>query len=111
VGGAYSEAALRSTAWNGRFLVVGFAAGPIPSIPLNLPLLKGCAILGVFWGAAMAKDPKQLLADLKQLAGWFQAGKLKPPVTERVTLSQAADAIERLASRRAMGKLVVLPRG
>ena len=91
--------------------MVGFAAGDIPKLPLNLTLLKERAILGVFWGAAMSKDPKQLIADLQQLAGWFQAGKLKPPVTERVNLDQAADAIERLAGRKAMGKIVVLPRG
>jgi NADPH2:quinone reductase len=111
VGGPYAEPALRATAWRGRYLVVGFAAGEIPKLPLNLTLLKERAILGVFWGAAMAKDPKQLIADLRQLAGWFQAGKVKPPVTERVSLEGAADAIARLANRQAMGKLVVLPRG
>ncbi|GAA6140335.1 NADPH:quinone oxidoreductase family protein [Hydrogenophaga sp. 5NK40-0174] len=111
VGGPYAEPALRATAWRGRYLVVGFAAGDIPKLPLNLCLLKERAILGVFWGAAMAREPKQLMADLQQLAGWFKEGKVKPPVTERVTLDQAADAIERLASRKAMGKIVVLPRG
>ncbi len=111
VGGPYAEPALRATAWRGRYLVVGFAAGDIPKLPLNLCLLKERAILGVFWGSAMAREPKQLIADLKQLAGWFKEGKVKPPVTERVTLEQAADAIERLASRKAMGKIVVLPRG
>jgi len=111
VGGPYAEPALRATAWRGRYLVVGFAAGDIPKMPLNLTLLKERAILGVFWGAAMARDPKQLIADLQQLAGWFKEGKVKPPVTERVSLEDAADAIERLASRKAMGKIVVLPRG
>lgn len=111
VGGPYAEPALRATAWRGRYLVVGFAAGEIPKLPLNLTLLKERAILGVFWGAAMAKDPQQLKTDLHLLADWFQAGKVKPPVTERVSLEAAADAIERLASRRAMGKVVVLPRG
>lgn len=111
VGGPYAEPALRATAWRGRYLVVGFAAGDIPKMPLNLTLLKERAILGVFWGAAMAKDPKQLIADLQQLAGWFKEGKVKPPVTERVSLEGAADAIERLATRKAMGKIVVLPRG
>jgi len=110
VGGAYAEPALRATAWRGRYLVVGFAAGEIPKLPLNLALLKERAILGVFWGAAMAKDPKQLHADLKQLSGWFAEGRVKPPVTERVPLSGTADAMARLAGRQAMGKLVVLPR-
>jgi NADPH2:quinone reductase len=111
VGGDYAEPALRATAWRGRYLVVGFAAGDIPKLPLNLALLKERSILGVFWGAAMAREPQQLMADLTQLAGWFRADKVKPPVTEQVTLDQAADAIERLATRRAMGKIVVLPRG
>ncbi|WP_026435816.1 NADPH:quinone oxidoreductase family protein [Acidovorax sp. JHL-9] len=111
VGGAYAETALRATAWRGRYLVVGFAAGEIPKLPLNLILLKERAILGVFWGAAMRKDPQQLEVDLKQLSDWFQQGKVKPPVTERVTLEQAASAMVRLSTRQAMGKLVVLPRG
>lgn len=72
--------------------------------------VDGRTILGVFWGAAMAKEPKQLITDLQQLvAGWFQQGKLKPPITERVTLAQAAEAMQRLASRQASGKIVVLP--
>ena len=111
VGGAYAEPALRATAWRGRYLVVGFAAGDIPKLPLNLALLKERAILGVFWGAAMARDPAQLRTDLQQLADWFKAGLVKPPVTERVGLADAASAIARLASRQAMGKIVVLPRG
>ncbi len=110
VGGSYTEPALRATAWRGRYLVVGFAAGDIPKIPLNLALLKERAILGVFWGAAMQREPRQLLADLKQLTDWFAAGQLKPVITERVPLSGAAAAIGRLGARQAMGKLVVLPR-
>jgi NADPH2:quinone reductase len=111
VGGAYSEPALRATAWRGRYLIIGFAAGEIPKLPLNLALLKERALLGVFWGEAMRRDPAQLVADLRQLSAWYAAGKVRPPVTERVPLEAAADAIARLASRRAMGKLVVLPRG
>lgn len=110
VGGAYAEPALRATAWRGRYLVVGFAAGEIPKLPLNLALLKERAILGVFWGAAMARDPKQLMADLRQLAGWFAEGRVTPPVTETVPLEGAAAAMARLAGREAMGKLVVRPR-
>jgi NADPH2:quinone reductase len=110
VGGAYAEPALRATAWRGRYLVVGFAAGEIPRLPLNLALLKERAILGVFWGAAMARDPRQLMADLRQLAAWFAEGRVRPPVTERVPLDGAAAAMARLAGRQAMGKLVVRPR-
>ena len=110
VGGRYAEPALRATAWRGRYLVVGFAAGEIPKLPLNLALLKERAILGVFWGAAMTREPKQLMADLQQLAAWFAEGRVTPPVTEQVPLTGAADAMSRLATRQAMGKLVVRPR-
>ncbi|HXY22269.1 MAG TPA: NADPH:quinone oxidoreductase family protein [Burkholderiaceae bacterium] len=109
VGGAYSESALRATAWRGRYLVVGFASGEIPKVALNLALLKERALLGVFWGEAMRRDRLQGQADMRQLGQWFLAGKLHPPVTERVALSAAAAAMERLATRRAMGKIVVLP--
>jgi len=111
VGGPYSEPALRATGWHGRYLVVGFAAGEIPRLPLNLALLKERRILGVFWGEAMRRDPARHAANMAQLAQWFAAGKLDPPITERVPLAQAAAAIDRLAGRRAMGKLVVLPAG
>jgi len=111
VGGPYSEPALRATAWRGRYLIIGFAAGDIPRLPLNLALLKERALLGVFWGEAMRRDPPQLIADLRQLSAWYAAGKVRPPVTERVPLEGAADAMARLAGRRAMGKLVVLPQG
>ena len=109
VGGPYSESALRATAWRGRYLVVGFASGEIPKLALNLALLKERALLGVFWGEAMRRDRAQGQADMRQLGLWFVAGKLHPPVTERVPLSAAAAAMERLAMRRAMGKIVVLP--
>jgi NADPH2:quinone reductase len=111
VGGSYSEPALRATAWRGRYLIIGFAAGEIPKLALNLALLKERALLGVFWGEAMRRDPAQLVADMRQLSAWFAAGKVRPPVTERVPLQGAADAIARLAGRKAIGKLVVLPRG
>jgi len=109
VGGPYSESALRATAWRGRYLVIGFATGEIPKLALNLALLKERAVLGVFWGEAMRRDPAQCLADIHQLGEWFVSGKLHPPVTERVPLAGAAGAIARLAARQAMGKLVVLP--
>ena len=109
VGGKYSETALRATAWRGRFLVVGFAAGEIPKIPLNLALLKERAILGVFWGDAVRRDPAQHLANMKQLAGWFAQGKVKPFISERISLERTTDAIARMASRQVKGKVVVLP--
>ena len=109
VGGSYSEAALRATGWRGRFLVVGFAAGEIPKIPLNLALLKERSIIGVFWGDAVRRDPAQHLANMRQLAEWFAAGKVRPVISERVPLAGAADAIARMAKRQVMGKVVVLP--
>lgn len=111
VGGALAEAALRATAWRGRYLVVGFASGEIPKMPLNLALLMERAVLGVFWGAAVRRDPGALLADMKQLAQWFAEGKVRPVISERVSLDGAAAAIQRLAGRQAMGKIVVLPEG
>lgn len=109
VGGPYCESALRATAWRGRYLVVGFASGEIPKVALNLALLKERALLGVFWGEAMRRDRVQAQADMRQLSQWFLSGKLHPPVTEQVPLSAAAAAMGRLATRRAMGKIVVLP--
>jgi NADPH2:quinone reductase len=109
VGGALAEAALRATAWRGRYLVIGFASGEIPKVALNLALLMERAILGVFWGAAVRRDPAAHLANMQQLAQWFAEGKVRPVVSERVALSGAAAAIERLARRQAMGKIVVLP--
>ncbi len=109
VGGQIAEAALRSTAWRGRYLVVGFAAGEIPKIPLNLALLRERAILGVFWGDAMRRQPARLQSDMKTLVAWFQEGKVRPVISERVGLGGAADAIGRMARRGVIGKVVVLP--
>jgi NADPH:quinone reductase len=109
VGGAFAEAALRATAWRGRYLVIGFASGEIPKIPLNLALLMERAILGVFWGAAVRREPAALMDDMKQLGAWFAEGKVRPVISERVGLAGAAAAIQRLAGRQAMGKIVVLP--
>ena len=106
VGGDYAEASLRCMAWEGRFLVIGFPAG-IPRIPLNLALLKSCDIVGVFWGAAVARDPKAHQQNVKELMDLYAAGKIKPFVSERFPLAKAADAIAHLASRKAMGKVVV----
>lgn len=109
VGGSLAETALRATAWRGRFLVIGFASGEIPKIPLNLALLMERAILGVFWGSAVRRDPAAHQANMGQLAQWFAQGKVRPVISERVALADTAAAIQRLASRQAMGKLVVLP--
>ncbi|AFQ48527.1 alcohol dehydrogenase [Burkholderia cepacia GG4] len=109
VGGAYSEAAQRATAWRGRFLVVGFAAGEIPTLALNLTLLKERDILGVFWGDAVRRDPAPHAANMRQLAQWFAAGKVRPAITERVSLAGAAGAIARMANRQVKGKVVILP--
>jgi NADPH2:quinone reductase len=107
VGGEFAESALRATAWRGAFLVVGFAAGQIPRLPLNLVLLQERRVLGVYWGEAVQRDPARHLRDVEQLVRWFDEGRLRPPITERVGLEQARDAIERMASRRVMGKVVV----
>lgn len=106
VGGAYSEPALRSIAWLGRYLVVGFPAG-IPSIPLNLPLLKGCDILGIFWGAAMERDPVRHRHAVGELFGLYLEDKIRPTISRRYPLAQSAEAIIELASRRATGKIVI----
>jgi NADPH:quinone reductase len=106
VGGDYSEAALRSIAWEGRFLVVGFPAG-IPKLPLNLTLLKSCQVVGVFWGAFTRRDPKGNAANIAELMRLYAEGRIKPVVSERYPLTRAGEAIARLAARKAMGKIVV----
>jgi NADPH:quinone reductase len=108
VGGDYSEAALRAIAWEGRFLVVGFPAG-IPRIPLNLALLKGCEIVGVFWGAFERRNPKANAANNVGLIALYGEGKIKPRVTARFPLARGGEAISLLASRGALGKVVVTP--
>ncbi|KAF1067616.1 NADPH:quinone oxidoreductase family protein [Variovorax sp.] len=107
VGGDYSEPALRGMAWRGRFLVVGFAAGRIPSLPLNLPLLKGCAVLGVFWGAFTRNEPELNAANLRELMQWVGDGRLRPHVSARYPLERAADALDDLVQRRVHGKVVL----
>ncbi|MSQ49043.1 MAG: NADPH:quinone oxidoreductase family protein [Betaproteobacteria bacterium] len=107
VGGPYTEPALRSTAWRGRLLVVGFAAGEIPKIPLNLTLLKGCSIVGVFWGDFARREPKQFALSVAQLSHWFREGKLKPHISQIFPLEQAADALKLMAARKVKGKIVL----
>jgi NADPH:quinone reductase len=107
VGGDHAEAALRSIAWMGRFLVVGFAAGPIPKIPLNLALLKSCDICGVFWGEAAVRDPAAIRANITQVLAWVAAGQLSPHIHATFPLSQIGDAIGLLDRREATGKVVI----
>ena len=109
VGGDYSEAALRGMAWKGRFLVVGFANGEIPRIPLNLALLKGCAIVGVFWGSFTTKEPEANAANVRELVGHISAGRLAPLVSDRYPLARGVDALRAMQERRVKGKVVVLP--
>jgi NADPH:quinone reductase-like Zn-dependent oxidoreductase len=106
VGGDYSEAALRSIAWQGRFLVVGFPAG-IARLPLNLTLLKSCDVCGVFWGGFVARDPKANAAHVAQLFRWWAEGRIKPRISETYPLERAGEAIAALRDRKAIGKLVV----
>jgi len=107
VGGTYTELALRSIAWRGRLLVVGFAAGDIPKIPLNLTLLKGCAIVGVFWGEFTRREPQRFLAAMDKLGRWFAEGRLKPHVSATFPLERAADALAMMAARNVKGKVVL----
>ncbi|MFT5483878.1 MAG: NADPH2:quinone reductase [Halieaceae bacterium] len=107
VGGDYSEQALRATAWKGRFLVIGFAAGPIPKIPLNLALLKGCSIVGVFWGASLGKEPEVNEQNIRELWEHFESGRLKPMVADRFALHDYEKAFNSLIERKARGKVIL----
>ena len=109
VGGAYAEAALRSIAWAGRFLVIGFTAGDIPKLPLNLVLLKACDVLGVFWGSWITRDPTGHRANTAQLLSWAAEGKLSSHVHAVYPLSEAASALKDIASRKVMGKVILHP--
>jgi NADPH2:quinone reductase len=108
LGGGYSEPVLRSMAWGGRFLVIGFASGDIPRIPLNLPLLKACSIVGVFWGSFMERDPKHGRENIHELITWITEGKLKPHVSTTYPLEQVADALNDLMERKVTGKAVLV---
>jgi NADPH:quinone reductase len=109
VGGAFSEAALRALAWQGRLLVVGFAAGEIPKLPLNLVLLKGCDVRGVFWGEWVRREPQAHRALIAELAGWCAAGKISGHVHAVYPLAQAPAALAAIASRQVMGKVILRP--
>ena len=107
VGGPYTEPAFRSLAWRGRHLVIGFAAGEIPKLPLNLALLKGASVVGVFWGDFARRQPKEFAQSIRQLARWYAEGKLKPHVSQTMPLEKAAEALKLMAARQVKGKLVL----
>ena len=108
VGGDYCEPALRAMNWNGRYLVVGFAAGPIPSFPLNLPLLKGASIVGVFWGDFARREPEANQAMMTELAAWYQSGAIKPVIDRTMPMSDLKAAYAHMGSRSVKGKLVMV---
>ena len=101
------ELALRAIAWKGRHLVIGFANGEIPKIPINLTLLKGASIVGVFWGAFAQKQPKESLENIKELLTWFGKGDLKPHIDKTYSLKKAPKALEDMMQRKTKGKIVI----
>ncbi len=107
VGGSFSEQALRAIAWKGRHLVIGFANGEIPKIPLNLALLKGASIVGVFWGAFAQKEPRKSLENIQQLLIWFAKGNIKPHIDATYSLEEAPQALEDMMNRKVKGKIVI----
>ncbi len=107
VGGTYAKAAVRAMAWEGRYLIVGFAAGDIPRIPLNLALLKGSSLVGVFWGSFAMKTPKKNMENTKQLMQWYGAGKLNPHIHKVYSLEDAPKALEEMMERKVKGKVVI----
>jgi NADPH2:quinone reductase len=109
VGGAYSEAAFRAIGWRGRYLVVGFANGEIPKLPLNLMLLKGASLVGVFWGEFAKREPKANMAAMRQLLGWLAEGKIKPLISGRYSLADTPKALNDMAARKVTGKVVIVP--
>jgi NADPH2:quinone reductase len=108
VGGDFAEPAFRSIAWRGRYLVVGFASGPIPVLPLNLPLLKGASVVGVFWGDFSRREPKANAAMMQELARWYGEGKIKPVIDRTVPMAELKAAYAHMGSRGVKGKLVMV---
>ncbi len=108
VGGDFAEPALRSIAWRGRYLVVGFASGPIPTLPLNLALLKGASIVGVFWGDFSRREPIAQGAMMQELAQWYAQGKIKPVIDQTMPMSELKAAYAHMGSRNVKGKLVLV---
>lgn len=109
VGGIYAEPAFRSIAWRGRYLVIGFANGEIPKLPLNLTLLKGASLVGVFWGEFAKREPKANMAAMRELMGWLAEGKIKPHISGRYALKDTAIALNDIAARKVTGKVVIQP--
>lgn len=109
VGGEVFDALSRSMGWNGRLLVIGFASGTIPKFPVNLSLVKGFSVVGVFWGAFTRKEPEVYSANMKELIGWYMAGKVKPVVEGTYPLADAAKVLTRVIGRGAVGKLILKP--
>jgi NADPH2:quinone reductase len=109
VGGAYAEPALRALAWQGRYLVIGFAAGDIPKIPLNLVLLTGGAIVGVFWGSFAMRDPAKIRENAATLFGWIAEGRLRPHIDGTFPLSAATEVLSRIERREVKGKMLLVP--
>jgi NADPH2:quinone reductase len=109
VGGKFAEPAFRSIGWRGRFLVVGFANGEIPKLPLNLMLLKGASVVGVFWGQFCAKEPQVYRQDIQEMFELVQQGKLRPHISARYPLAQGAQAINDMMNRKVMGKVIITP--
>jgi NADPH:quinone reductase len=108
VGGELTEQAFRSIAWRGRHVVIGFASGPIPSLPLNLPLLKGASVVGVFWGEFVKREPKSASSMLMELMTWYGQGKIKPAIHRTYPMVQLKEAFAQMASRDVLGKLVLV---
>ena len=109
VGGAFAEPAFRSIAWRGRYLVIGFAAGQIPSLPLNLALLKGASIVGVFWGQFTQREPQANLAGMQEMLGWMREGKLRPHVSGTYRLDEVTCALNDMSARKVTGKILIVP--
>jgi NADPH2:quinone reductase len=110
VGGIYAEPAFRSIAWRGRYLVIGFANGEIPKLPLNLTLLKGASLVGVFWGEFAKRETKNNLAAMRELMGWLAEGKIKPHISGRYALADTPKALNDMAARKVTGKIVIRPK-
>jgi NADPH2:quinone reductase len=111
VGGRFAEPAFRSIAWRGRYLVIGFADGNVPALPLNLPLLKGASLVGVFWGEFARREPQRNAEGLREVLGWIATGRIRPVVSKRYALADAPQALADMAARRVVGKVVVVPGG
>jgi NADPH2:quinone reductase len=108
VGGKFTEPALRGMAWKGRYLIVGFANGEIPHLPMNLPLLKGCSIVGVFWGQFSKLEPETSLQNIRQLMSWIREGKIRQHIGKKYRLEEAPESLQAILDRKMLGKAVVI---